>query len=94
MMIVDTIVNTIFVSVYFYVISKQWLWYFYCAMALLTIPAPFLAFYLPDSPKLFYEQQKYDSSRKIIQRIASVNKSNMNPNYKFNAEIAKEKQAH
>jgi MFS family permease len=65
-MVFDGITNNLVASLYFYLISINWIYLFYFQTVVLVLPAPFLALWLPESPKVLYEKKQFDQEKSVI----------------------------
>ena len=65
---------SIFGVIYFWQISKNWLWFemFGCSVGLLSLAG--MTFYLPESPKFLISKKRYDDARSAISYMAKVNR--------------------
>ena len=55
----DQLIGQVFPPIYFAYVSKDWHW-FYIGILAMTVVAPFLMLFLPESPRFLYEEQKFD----------------------------------
>ena len=69
---IDGLVLT-WASLYFMLIDNNWRT-FYSIVAVTTLMAVIAAYQLPESPKYLVGKGKYDQARKVITKIARVNK--------------------
>jgi MFS family permease len=67
-------------SIYFLYIHNQWKYFYIAPIVIAWVTCPFI-FYIPESPKFLYEKGKYAELRKVIKRIARVNRVKMNEKY-------------
>ena len=63
---------TILSCIYFYLISKYWLWFqlFGWSLNVLTVVCVFL---MPESPKFLMTKKRYDECRVVLTKMAEVN---------------------
>ena len=61
-----------FACIYFYFISKYWLWFeiFGWSLNLLVV---LCLYWIPDSPKSLVSRKRFDEARKALKYIANVN---------------------
>ena len=78
--------NNIFPAVYFWVISKNWVYLFNFWMLGLWVPMFVVKFFFFESPVHLYEKKRYDKLRKVMARIAWVNGKTL-PEYDLEAEL-------
>lgn len=63
---------TIMACVYFYFISKQWVW-FEVTGAVINFIVIICVYFMPESPKYLHAQKKWDEMRLNLNKIGSVN---------------------
>lgn len=63
---------TILATVYFYAISKEWVWFETCGVALNFIVVGCI-YFLPESPKYLYAQKRWDDLRYSLNQIGRAN---------------------
>ena len=63
-------------SIYFMVISKNYIYFFYFWI-LVTLLITICSFFVPESPVFYYEIGLWEQARKIVNRMAKMNKSDL-----------------
>ena len=63
-------------GIYFGYISRDWFWLF-IAFLVFTVMSPLLLLFLSETPKFLYEKQRFMETKKVIQRIARINRKEM-----------------
>ena len=63
---------TIFSVIYFYSISKDWVWFEVFGVGLNAVVVVLILF-LPESPKFLYAQKRWSELRESLNLIARVN---------------------
>jgi hypothetical protein len=77
---------TILSCIYFYFISKYWLWFqvFGWSLNLLTVVC---VIFMPESPKFLLTKKKYDECREVLTKMAVTNNRESPFDGKFDREI-------
>ena len=69
----DGIKNAMVPTLYFWFISKNWIWLFMAHYFVILLPATFFMFFVQESPRWLYEKKRYVQLMKVINRIAKFN---------------------
>ena len=77
---------TILSCIYFYFISKYWLWFQLVGWSLNVLTVVCVIF-MPESPKFLLTKKRYDECRKVLTRMAIKNNKESPFDEKFDREI-------
>jgi hypothetical protein len=82
---------TLILTLYFYFISRYWLWIqvFGWTFNLITVVG---VIFMPESPKYLLTTRRYDECRQVLTKIGKFNKGAMEFNGVFDIEIEDKKQ--
>lgn len=82
--------TTIFISLYFRFISRNWIGFQVCGFVLTCLSTLGL-FFVPESPKYLWSAKKYKEARDKLNYIAKFNmNTNYNKKFKFETEISED----
>ena len=70
------LIEVAFLSIYFMFISKNYIYFFYGAIAG-TVIMTICSFFVPESPIFLYEKGKWEQARNLINRMARMNGSKL-----------------
>ena len=62
----DTVKNHTFPTLYFWLMSKNWIYLFYIQNFLCTIPLIFLFYYVEESPRWLNEKKRHQDLKAVI----------------------------
>ena len=76
----------VWMALYFWLITKEWIYYQMVGLSLNVLTVICLLF-IPESPKFLYEKKRFDEVRQVFQKIANINGLKINFNFKFDYEL-------